>query len=336
MTAEPSSPLSRAIWTFSSQFFLIPQGTGIIAVILHQLDYQFRGLSVLAKIVWIYTICLLGIMLPCYTCRLLRYPKHVRSEFRHDLIETSCLSSIAITYSTIVLMAALQYDKTHGAALGIYVLWWIDAFLSTATVIGIPYAQLKLQPSGKKRIPCSILLPVISALTCAAVGGAICQAMPLSPRLEVPLVVVAYMLVGIGTGLGLAYDAMLLFQYFSDNYPPVSQVWQDMILCGPFGQAGYALQVLGSVVKKSFPAYGQGTLLTEEAAVPISAVSQFAAVLSWGFATFWWMFAIISIVHTVLTQPGGIRKTTFSMGAWSLVFPWVRAKGLLQLYETTC
>lgn len=106
-----------------------------------------------------------------------------------------------------------------------------------------------------------------------------------------------------------------------------------MILCGPFGQAGYALQVLGSIVKKSFPAYGQGTLLTEEDAVPISAVSQFAAVLCWGFVILWWMFAIISIVHTVVTQPGGIRKTTFSMGAWSLVFPWVGAKGLLQLYE---
>lgn len=34
----------------SSQWFLIPQGTGILSVILHQLHYQFRGLDVISQI----------------------------------------------------------------------------------------------------------------------------------------------------------------------------------------------------------------------------------------------------------------------------------------------
>lgn len=323
MSGTPSSPPARALFCFSPQFFLIPQGMGIIAVILQQLDYQFGALQVLAKIVWIYTMVLLAVTLFLYLLRLYWYPKHVAYELHHNLIEISCLASIVITYTTIIQMAALQYGHTHGVALGIYVLWWIDAFLATVVIIAIPYTQLRLQAGGLENVSPAILLPVIAALTCAAGGGAICNATPLSPRLQVPLVIVAYLLVGAGLSLGLAYDAVILFQHFSDFYPPVEKVWQDMILCGPFGQGGFALQILGTVVKKSFAAYGRGTLLTDQAAIPISALSQFAGILAWGFGTFWWCFAIISIIHTLISQPGGIKRTTFSTGTWSLVFPWV-------------
>lgn len=296
---------------------------GIIAVILQQLDYQFGALQILAKVVWIYTIVLLAVTLFLYLLRLYRYPKHVAYELHHNLIETSCLASIVITYTSIIQMAASQYGHTHGVAIGIYVLWWTDAFLSTAVIIAIPYTQLRLQPSGIENVHPSILLPVIAALTCAAGGGAICNATPLNPRLQVPLIIVAYLLVGAGLSLGLAYDAVILSQRFSAFYPPVEKVWQDMILCGPFGQGGFALQILGAVVKKSFSAYGRGTLLTNQAAIPISVMSQFAGILAWGFGTFWWCFAILSIIHALIGQPGGIKKTTFSTGTWSLVFPWV-------------
>lgn len=214
------------------------QGMGIIAVIQQQLDYQFGALQILAKFVWIYTIVLLAVTLFLYLLRLYRYPKHVAYELHHNLIETSCLASIAITYTSIIQMAALQYGHTHGIAISIYVLWWINAFLSTVVIVAIPYTQLRLQPSGIGNVPPAVVLPVIAGLTCAAGGGAICNATPLGPRLQVPLVIVACLLVGAGLSLGLAYDAVILFQHFSDFYPPVEKVWHDMILCGPFGQGG--------------------------------------------------------------------------------------------------
>ncbi|KAH1930288.1 hypothetical protein KXV37_000879 [Aspergillus fumigatus] len=322
MPAPPAYPPARALFNFSPQWFVMPQGTAIISVILHQLHYQFGALRILAKIVWIYTIVLLAMTLFLYILRLIRYPREVCDELRHNLIETSCLASIVITYTTIVQMVALQYGSTHGVAIGVYVLWWIAAFLSTLAVIGIPFVQLKVQPSSFERIPPAILLPVIAAFTCAAGGGVICTSTALSPRLQVPVIIVAYLLVGAGISLALGFDAVILFQHFSDQQPSPQKVWQDMILCGPFGQGGFALQILGGAVQKSFPAYARGTLLRAQAAGPIAAVSQFAGLLSWGFATFWWCFAILSILHTLAAQPGGFQSTTFSLGAWSLVFPW--------------
>jgi sodium-dependent phosphate transporter len=301
----------------------MPQGTGIISVILHQLHYQFGALRILARIVWIYTIVIFAICLILYLLRLIRFTRAVGYELRHNLIETSTLASIVITYTVIIQMVGLQYGQTHGVAVGVYVLWWISAFLSTLAFLAIPYVQLKLQPSGFERVPPAVLLPIIAALTCAAAGGAICSTTALGPRLQVPTIIYSYLLVGAGISLALGFDAVILFQHFTDQQPTPQKVWQDMILCGPFGQGGFALQVLGTAVQKSFPKYARGTILRAQAAGPIASVSQFAGVLSWGFATFWWAFAIISILHTLAMQPRGLKSTTFSLGAWSLVFPWV-------------
>ncbi|KAF7183746.1 hypothetical protein CNMCM7691_004096 [Aspergillus felis] len=315
MPDPPDYPPARALFNFSPQWFLIPQGTGIISVILHQLHYHFGALRILAKIVWIYTIVLLAITLFLYILRLIRYPREVRYELRHNLIETSCLASIAITYTTIIQMVSLQYGSTHGVAVGVYVLWWIDVFLSTLAIIAIPYVQLKLQPSGLERVPPAILLPLISALTCAAGGGAICTSAALSPRLQVPIIIVAYLLVGAGIALALGFDAVILFQHFSDQQPSPQKVWQDMILCGPFGQGGFALQILGSAVQKSFPAYARGTLLTAQAAGPIAAgvytncAVQLGNIMAspafdvWSTALLL-MLVIIAIVNTLFTIKG--------------------------------
>lgn len=63
----PAGPLSRALWNFSSLWFIVPQRTGIIAVILYRLSYQFNGLTTLATILWVYTIVQLGLFLVLYS-----------------------------------------------------------------------------------------------------------------------------------------------------------------------------------------------------------------------------------------------------------------------------
>ncbi|KAJ5675951.1 hypothetical protein N7462_008848 [Penicillium macrosclerotiorum] len=319
--SPPARPLSIALWNFSSQWFLVAQGTGIIGVILHRLDYQFNGLQTLAKIVWIYTIVLLGLGLAGYLLRVILYPRHVRQQLRHDLIETSCLASLPIAFTSILQVAALQYG--HRAGLAIYILWWVQTGLAVVACLGIPYVQLQLQPQGIQRLPPASLLPFIAALTSAAGGGVICRYTYVSPRLQVPALVVSYLEVGAGLALAAGFDAMILVQHFDQFRPAPEKVFADMIVCGPFGQGAFALQVLGETVQHgSFAAYHRGTFLTAQAAIPIGYASQFLGLLTWGSGIFWWCFAILSICHTLCAQPGGWRHTQFSMAAWSLIFPW--------------
>jgi tellurite resistance protein TehA-like permease len=92
---------------FTSQWFLIPQGTGILALILHNPDYQFRGLGIISEIFWVLTIVLLFLFLFLYVPRICLYPRVVAKTLATDITETAGLASISITFTTIIQMIAL-------------------------------------------------------------------------------------------------------------------------------------------------------------------------------------------------------------------------------------
>ncbi|BCR92567.1 putative malic acid transport protein [Aspergillus chevalieri] len=334
-TRPPSHPVSRALWNFSTQWFLVPQGTGIISLILHQLDYQFSGIEVISVVIWIYTIILLALCLFVYLLRIILYPRHVARVLRTSIIETACLASVPITSTSIIQMTTLVLVHSWGKAWGIvsYVLWWIDTGMAVVAVMVIPYVFAKVQPPGVKAILPGVLLPLISALTSAAGGGVICVYGQISSRLQIPVIIVSYLEVGLGLPMALGLSEIFATRLFDRSFPKLEQIYQDMILCGPFGQGSFALQVLGQAVSKgAFAEYNRGTFLTAQAAQPVAFASHLAGLLSWGYGTFWWCFAIISIVHTFISQPGGIRESQFSMSAWALVFPWgVYTNGAVQL-----
>ncbi|EEP77843.1 predicted protein [Uncinocarpus reesii 1704] len=322
---RPTSGLAYALYSFSSQWFLVPQGMGILAVILHQLPYQFRGLGVISKVIWVYTIVLLGLGLGLYLLRILLYPRHVAHQLRHSILETSCLASISIAFTSIIQMISLTVVREWGPAWGLvaFILWWINTALAVIAVLGIPYVYVQVQPPGIKAVPPATLLPLISALTSAAGGAVICRYGAISPRLQVPMIIVSYLEIGIGLPLAVALETIYLARLFDQSFPTKKEIYQTMILCGPFGQASFALQMLGQAVQRgSFAAYNRGTFITASAAPTVGISSQLAGLLSWGFGTFWWTFSLLSIAHTLFAQPGGWRQTKFTLGAWSLVFPW--------------
>ncbi|EYE95214.1 putative malic acid transport protein [Aspergillus ruber CBS 135680] len=334
-TRLPFHPASRALWNFSTQWFLVPQGTGIIALILHQLNYQFSGIEVISVVIWIYTIILLALCLFAYLLRVILYPRHVARVLRTSIVETACLASVPITFTSIIQMTTLVLVHSWGKAWAIvsFVLWWINTGLVLVAVMVIPYVFVKVQPPGVKAILPCVLLPLISALTSAAGGGVLCVYGQISPRLQVPIIIVSYLEIGLALPMALGLSEIFATRLFDRSFPKLEQIYQDMILCGPFGQGSFAFQVLGqAVLKGAFAEYNRGTFLTAQATQPVAFASHFAGLLSWGYGTFWWCFAIISIVHTFISQPGGIRGSHFTMSAWALVFPWgVYTNGAVQL-----
>ncbi|KAJ5748709.1 C4-dicarboxylate transporter/malic acid transport protein [Penicillium nucicola] len=281
----PSHPLSLALWNFSSQWFLIPQGTGIIPVLFHRLDYQFTGLMILAKIVWVYTITLLGICLILYLLRTILYPKHVIHQLRTNLTETACLSCISIAFTSILQLAVLEYGEKAG--LEIYILWWINTAMAIIACAALPFIHLTLQSPEINSIPTSILLPFIATLASAACSGVVCRFSHVTPELQAPAIIVAYLQVGAGLTLATVFDVILILQYLNCTHPTPETVCQDMILCGPFGQGSFALQVLGQAVNTaSVAAYDREKFLTVHAAGTIGFISLFLGLLVWGMGCF--------------------------------------------------
>lgn len=326
--ANSSSPAILALRNFTSQWFLVPQGTGILAVVLHQLLYQFNGLTVIADILWILTIVLLLVTLFVYILRIILFPKVIVHALASQNTELSCLASIVISFTLIIVMMDLSLVHVWGPSWGkaAYVLWWINTALAVIACVGIPYLLVKYEPPGVVGLGPAVNLPLIAALTTATGGGVICRYGALDESLQIPVIIVSYLLIGMALPLALGFGTVFLARLLDNESPTGMNLYQDMILCGPWGQGSFALQILGSVVMRgSFAKYARGIFLTVDAAKPVGYASIFMGLLAWGQGTFWWAFAIISILHSGFNKRAQWKGLKFGLSAWSLVFPWVSA-----------
>lgn len=200
---------------------MVPQGTGIIATILHQLHYQFNGLGIIAEIFWVLTIVLFICYLAIYLLRALLYPRYVAQQLANNIMETACLASISIVFTTIIQMIALTLPSTwgHGWGMVAYALWWINMVMAITSVVGIPYVFTRLEPPGTDSVPPAVMLPVIAALTIAAGGGVVCRYGALSPALQVPVIIISYMFVGIGLPLAVMFGSIFFTRIFDKSFP---------------------------------------------------------------------------------------------------------------------
>jgi len=102
------------------------------------------------------------------------------------------------------------------------------------------------------------------------------------------------------------------------------QVFQLMILVGPLGQGSFALQILGSNVQRgSFATYNTSSFIGPSGASTIATCSQLLGLMTWGYGTFFWLFATIGILHYMISDPRELLKWDQTLSAWSMVFPFV-------------
>lgn len=320
-----------AIRNFTSQWFLVPQGTGALALVLHQLAYQFRGLAIISQCVWVLTIAMLASMLLLYLVRVALHPRYVANQLRTNIMETACLASISIAYTTVIQMTALNLVQDWGRAWGtvVCILWWINLVMAVSACVGIPYVFVRMEAGGVDSVPVAIRLPPIAALTVAAGGGVVCRYGQLSPDLQVPIIIVSYLCVGGGVSLALVCDAAFLLRLFDQSWPKGMKIFSIMIACGPYGQSSFAMQILGDVVSRgAFAGSGASNFVSTESEQIVGVCSTLLAILLWGYGTFWWAFACIAIVHDAAYHRKELMKWELNLTAWSLVFPWVRFIGL--------
>ncbi|KAJ1325461.1 Voltage-dependent anion channel [Microdochium nivale] len=333
-----------ALHNFGSVWFIIPQGTGILAICFWQNHYRFNGLNVIALVAWALTIVQLLVVLATYLARLARFPRHVATQLTTNNSELACTASLPVVLTSVVQMLGLVLGHRDGWSTVSYVLWWIVFALSLVTVVIIPQTFATINPPGPDKLLPNSQLPIVASLTAAAAGGALCQSTTISKAQELPVIAVSYLLVGIGVPLAVFMDAIFLARLFNQTkegqesesrLQKQAVAHQTMICAGPWGQSSVALLTLGSAVLAG--GLGQSTASVvgnDLAATSVAYISIFVGFLFWGHATFWWMFTLLSIVHSFFGKADDSRRVKFQMTMWSLVFPWgVYTNGAIQLGE---
>lgn len=281
------------------------------------------------------TIVTLVASLLIYLLRIVLFPRHVAHQFRHGIMEAACLASISIAFTTIIQMTALSLTTSWAPGWGMaaWVMWWVNAAMATVCCITLPYIFTKVEGPTVGWISPGVLLPLIAALTAAAGGGVVCRYGAISPELQVPVIIVSYLFIGLGLPFSLVIDAVVLTKLFDQGFPAQQNVYQMMILCGPLGQGSFALQILGNCVQRgAFAKYDNSSLVNATAANAISTISEWLGLITWGYGTFWWGFACVSILHYHVTTDSAVLRWDKSLSAWSIVFPWgVYTNGAVQL-----
>ena len=322
---------------FPSQVFLIPQGTGILSVVLHQLDYQFTGLKTIAIILWFIAFITLFIFFITYLLKAALYPRDFCHATSSSTAEAACLASISISFTSVIQMLSMVVVPSWGGpdwAKATYILWWINTTMALAACFLLPpfFVRTLHAEGGLHHAFTPVTqLPIIAALTSAAGAGTLSEYAMLSSQQKLPMIIVAYLEIGVGIPIALALDTLFWARKYLPWEAPVDgfslqtprhQVFVEMIMCGPWGQGSFAMQELGLALIKGAFDLGSGVIITHEAGRIIGHGSVFFGVVCWGASLFWWWFACMGIV-SAFAKSSERSRIHFTLSTWSIVFPWV-------------
>ena len=116
-----------ALKNFPTNAFLLCMATGILAVNLRVLPYQFNGLEIIADVVWILDIILFSLIGAAFFSRVAIFPKYTWQTIEEEADNTLYLSTVAVSLSTIIELVALILGSTwSGWDIAALVFWYCE------------------------------------------------------------------------------------------------------------------------------------------------------------------------------------------------------------------
>lgn len=175
----------------------------------------------------------------------------------------------------------------------------------------------KTSVTDLKSLNPSIVLPFVGTTTDAVVGALIVSySADVSARLAIPVIIVSYILAGVGLWVALLAFAMYWTRLMNHGLPPPEQSPSLFLLIGPPGQVAAAVTLLGYASSLHFGSYNKGTFLTSQSGMTLSTIGVFFGLMILGLALLFMVFAVYVIIDLAFR-----RKHSYSLLWWSTIFP---------------
>lgn len=274
---------------FTPNWFTVTMGTGVLALLLG----PARG----GEFIWLANIALFTLFTLVYAARWVLFPKEAILIFRHASM-AMFLGAIPMGFATIVNGLA-AFTQHYALAQD---LWVIDAVLSVATGLGVPFAMFTLQSHRLEQMTAIWLLPIVACEVAAASAGGLAGHINGAIGLEVA----GYALWALSVPLALSVLAILFLRLALHKLPGAEMGVSSWLAVGPLGTGALALLLLG----KAAPASG----------LPFAEVAQGLGLIGglalWAYGAWWLMIAAL------MTLTHAARKLPFNMGWWGFTFPF--------------
>lgn len=316
----------RIVRNFTPSWFSVCMGTGIVAILLHNMPYNAEWVRYVAIVVFCLNVLQFVAFAAITLTRYLVYPEIWGVMIKHPS-QSLFLGCIPMGFATIVNMMVFECARWgRGAIYLTWAFWWADVLVSCACSLIIPFVIVHHHRNQLSHMTAALLLPVVPVVVASASGGLMAEILP-SHAHAVTTLVTSYIL----WGLGMVFSFFIMTVYFLrlqiHDLPPREVIVSVFLPIGPLGQGGFAIQQLGKVAYQLLPATGafNGDLISDSASLSASDAASvyggtvlymigiLAGLFLWGAALGWLAFALISIMTT--------KSFPFNMGWWGFVFP---------------
>lgn len=323
---ESTEPRRRSIvralvQDFSPVWVTWSMNLGILAILMHILPYQFNGLRTISAVLFVAALVVFILCITLISLRFILYGKAAWNEITSDVNELCFMACFPISWMTVTSLTVLIVSNAswggHPFTIVGYVMYWISVFAVLFLGVGIYVILTIKQLTEARTLTLSIILPAVATSTAALEGGVLAlYAKDISADLAVPVIIVSFMLVGIGFFVAILISALFLQRILATSWYDGIKRPTLMILLGPTGQSAAALLVLSDASTLHFPQYERGTALQPSVAAALHGACLLFALMLFGLGVFWTLWGVYAIIDAVVR-----REAKWTPAWYSTVFP---------------
>lgn len=196
-------------------------------------------------------------------------------------------------------------------------MWWVGTAVMCVVAMTVIIVVAKTDIVSTDTLSPALVLPFVGTATDAVVGALLVNySIGVNARLAVPVIVVSYILAGIGFFAAMMIYAAYFVRLMNKGLPPPAQSPTLVLLVGPCGQSAAAAQFLGRASNTYFGTYAKGTFLQASAGATLAAVGVLFGLMFVGLGLLFMVFSIYVIVEAAFK-----RQHKYSLVWWSTIFP---------------
>ncbi|KAG5365760.1 putative transporter PB10D8.04c/PB10D8.05c/PB10D8.06c/PB10D8.07c [Yarrowia sp. B02] len=306
---------------FSPAWFASVMGVGVSGGILYTFPFHARWLEILGEVIWAISLGMLGVFSAMFLARFAFFPRQFMKMLRHPG-QSTFIGCVPMAFCTTINMIHNIWGQD--AWLACYILWWFNVVMSLCTCWGVAVSMFFLHKRTPQMLNCTMLLPIVSVVVCAATGTLFWDNIP--HHLQGLQLVVCIMLWANGQCLAFAFVTVYIWRLLSIGMVPPALVISNFLPVGPLGQGSFGILLMSSAAQKyllrQFPnealdAEIVGQLTHTASRVVFTQFYEFlgifVALFLQGFAFFWLFVAFTCLIYTPPKQ--------FSIAWWGLTFP---------------
>lgn len=326
LNVSPKRSPKHVVRHFTPAWFTVTMGTGSIAVICHNFPYNTQSpfATYLALAFFFLDLALFVLFTAISVARYTLYPK-IWHRMIHHPVQCLYLGTFPMGAATLLTVAISAFRETFdlGRPLvyTVWALWWVDVVISLSCFCGTLHMMKGFQKHSLESMTLRWLLPVVTLIVVSSAGGVIAPVIAAySPGGALITLTFCVCMVAVALPVVMMMLTIYLLRCMIYGYPRGSLVLSSLFPLGPFGQAAYAILLIGSGLRSMLPAsFGDTQGLFQSATTPVivEAVCVMIALVLWAIETMWLVFALLAVMHAIQSE----GRFSFELSFWGLIFP---------------